>query len=441
VAILEDASSPARVIGSGATLVTAAFTPPSNCILAAFMFGDANNGSLDEALTPTDSASGTWSTPILDNARGGAAAAVAYRIIGTSPGSMTVTLTDNKGSVPKGLNVRVLTGTDLVNPIGASATVNTASASVVSTVANSWVWSAYFGSNATVTAGANTTMQDEFGGFDSGDAIATFNSTNVTAPAGTTITLVEVGGTAVHHVVVEFVPPSVATNYSGPWTGPTPGRIGPTGQWSPQQFPSGTTYAQSLAGTLTSGATLTKAASAAKAGTLTLAGSLARVDQKSSAGALASAGTVAKQDNKALAGALTDSGALSTIKVVLRAFAGTLTSAGALAKAAAKALPGGLTPTGVVTKAASKAAAGALAAGGALAKAAAKAATGVLTAAGALAKSARKALAAVLSPSGGISTTGGGQAARATSTPAVTDRRTSTPAVTDRRTSTPDVEG
>lgn len=211
MAILEDASSPARVVGSGATLVTAAFTPPSNCILAAFMFGDANNGSLDETLTPTDSASGTWSTPILDNARGGAAAAVSYRIIGASPGSMTVTLTDNKGSVAKGLNVRVLTGTDLINPVGASTTAGTASISVVSTVANSWVWSAYLGSNATVTAGTNTTMQDEFGGFDSGDAIATFNSTNTTASAGTTITLVEVGGTAVHHVAVEFVPPNTAS--------------------------------------------------------------------------------------------------------------------------------------------------------------------------------------------------------------------------------------
>lgn len=212
MAIAVDASSPAVAAGSGATLVTGAFTPPDSCVLWAFAQGDANNGSNDESLSFSDSAGGTWSTPVQHNANGGAVVAAAWRSIpGTSPGSMTVTLTDNKGSVAKRLFVRVMTGTDLTNPQGATNTGTTASISYTSTIANSWGWSVYLGSNATVTAGANTTLQDETGGFDSGDAVATFSATATTSTPGTTVTLVESGGTSVHHAVVEIVPPSTAS--------------------------------------------------------------------------------------------------------------------------------------------------------------------------------------------------------------------------------------
>ena len=458
--IAVDASSPSVVAGSGATLVTAAFTPPDGCVIWAFAQGDANNGSSDEALSFSDNFGGTWSTPVQDNARGGAVVAAAWRSIpATSPGSMTVTLTDNKGSVAKRLFVRVMTGTDLVNPQGATAAVGTASVSIVSTVANSWTWSVYLGGNATITAGANTTLQDEAGGFDSGDAVATFSATTTTATPGTTVTLVESGGTAVHHVAVEIVPPGAATNYAGPWTGPTPGRLGPTGQWTTQPLPFGANYAQALAGSLTPSGTvakqdaaakagtltpsgaLTKQGAIAKAGTLTPAGTLAKQDTKPLAGTLTPAGAAAKQDQKALvgsetpAGALakqakkafagteTPAGALTTIKVVLRSFAGTLTPAGSLVRAAAKGLAGTLTPAGALAKAASKAAAGALGA------------------AGGLAKQARKAFAATLSASGTLARQLVGANRRATSTSTVTGRRTSTSAVTDRRTSTSDVEG
>jgi hypothetical protein len=214
VAIAIDGSSPAVVAGSTSGITTGAFTPPSNCVLWAFAQGDANNGSSDEALSFSDSASGSWSTPVQDNARGGAVVAASYRIIGTSPGSMTVTLNDNKGAVAQRLFVRVMTGTDLVNPQGATTTAGTASISITSTVANSWTWSVYLGSNATVTAGANTTMQDETAGFDSGDAVATFSATSTTPTPGSTVTLVESGGTAVHHVAVEMVPPNTTIPYN-----------------------------------------------------------------------------------------------------------------------------------------------------------------------------------------------------------------------------------
>lgn len=212
--IAEDTTnSPARAVSSGATTTTAAFTPPNaGCILVAFMFGDANNGSADESLTASDSLSGTWSTPILDNARGGAAVAVSWRAVAAgTAASMTCTVTDNKGSVAKEIYVRIFTGTDLAAPFGATGTAGTVAISLVTTAANSWCWSGFLGSNAAQTAGTATVQKDQFGGFDSGDANAVYASTNTTATAGTTITLTNVGGTAAHHVAVELVPPSGST--------------------------------------------------------------------------------------------------------------------------------------------------------------------------------------------------------------------------------------
>jgi hypothetical protein len=209
--IAEDTTnSPIQVVGSGATVQTAAFTPPNaGCVIVAHMWGDANNGSLDETLTASDTLGGTWSTPILDNARGGAAVAVSYRIVAAgTAASMQCLVTDNKGNVARSIYARIFTGTDLTNPFGATGTAGTAAISLVSTVANSWCWSAHLGSNATQTAGANTTQKTQFGGFDSGDAIGAYASTNTTASAGTTITLTESGGTTVHHVAYELVPPS-----------------------------------------------------------------------------------------------------------------------------------------------------------------------------------------------------------------------------------------
>lgn len=210
MAIAEDVTnSPARVVSSGATTTTAAFTPPNaGCIIVAFMFGDANTGALDEALTPSDSLAGTWSTPVLDNARGGAAVAIAYRIVAAgTAASMTVSVTDNKGSVAKGLYARIFTGTDLTNPFGATGVAGTSNITLVSTVANSLCVSALLTSNVLQVAGANTAQQTEFGGFDGGDSIGVYYSTITTSTAGTSITLAETGGTPVHNVAVELVPP------------------------------------------------------------------------------------------------------------------------------------------------------------------------------------------------------------------------------------------
>lgn len=209
--IAEDTTnSPALVVSSGATTTTAAFTPPNaGCILVCFMFGDANTGAADETLTASDSLSGTWSTPVLDNARGGAAVAISWCAVAAgTAASMTVSVTDNKGSVAKGNFTRIFTGTDLTTPFGATGVAGTSNISLLSTVTNSWCWSALLTSNVLQVAGANTTQKAEFGGFDGGDSIGVYASTNTTATAGTTITLAETGGTPVHNVAIELLPPA-----------------------------------------------------------------------------------------------------------------------------------------------------------------------------------------------------------------------------------------
>jgi hypothetical protein len=205
MAIAEDTTnSPARVVSSNPTTDTAAFTPPNaGCILVCFMFGDANTGAADETLTASDTLGGTWSTPILDNARGGAAVAISWRAVAAgTAASMVVKVTDNKGSVAKGNYTRIFTGTDLTAPFGATGVAGTSNISLVSTVTNSWCWSALLTSNVLQVAGSNTTQKTEFGGFDGGDSIGVYASTNTTATAGTTITLAESGGTPVHNVAI-----------------------------------------------------------------------------------------------------------------------------------------------------------------------------------------------------------------------------------------------
>lgn len=220
-----DASSPTAAIGSGATTVTAAFTPPDNTLLVAFCQGDANNGSLDEDQTVTDSTSTTWTKKVLHNANGGACATVHYRRLsgtGSSPGSITATLTDTKGSVAKRIFVRVFVdaATGIAPDIGATAVSATASVSVTTTVNNSWVWSTGLTANATLTAGTGCTLQDNFGGFDSGDAVFTESQTSLTTTSGTSVTNAIAGtATVPHNIAVEIIPGSAGTSTGTP--GPT----------------------------------------------------------------------------------------------------------------------------------------------------------------------------------------------------------------------------
>ncbi len=212
MAIALDASTPAAVSSSGATTTTAAFTPPNSSVLLACISADANNGSLDETVSASDSSSGTWNQAVLHNGNGGAVSAIFWRLCPTSISNLTVSCTDNKGSVAKRLRVQVWTGTDQTNPIGATATSTTAGVSYTSTVDQSQGVSCGLTANATLTAGGTgNTLDDEVGGFDSGDATFTLIRTALTTPAGSTVTLTIAGTSTIgHHVAVELVPPSAA---------------------------------------------------------------------------------------------------------------------------------------------------------------------------------------------------------------------------------------
>lgn len=413
--IAKDASTPAAVGSSGATTTTAAFTPPSSSVIIVFAQADANNGSADEALTVSDSASGTWHTAAQGNANGGAVAGVFWRLCPTSPGSITVSLTDNKGSVAKRLNAVVFTGTDQTAPIGATTVGTTAAVSYTSTRDLSWGWSCGLTANATLTAGGTgNTLYETFAGFDSGDAVFTLQRTATTTPSGTSVTLT-IAGTATigHHVAVEILPPSAGSNF----TQSLSGGFTPAGALArlAKKFP---------AGGYTPSGTVARLAKKSPAGGMTPSGTVARAASKALAGALTSAGTVARLARKFPAGGMTPSGALSNLKVVLVALAGGMTPSGAVIRVARKSVAGGMTPSGTVSRLAAKALAGALAPVGALRRLVAKALAGVLATVGALTRSA---------------TTGG--TTRASSTSAVTASRTSTTSVTAQRTSSTSVEG
>ena len=185
---------------------------------------------------------------------------------------------------------------------------------------------------------------------------------------------------------------------------------------------SGTTYYQTVAGTVTPAGTALGAARKALAGALTSAGTLAGRANKILTGTLTSAGDLVKRTSKALAGAVTPAGVVAGIKIAMKAIegtlgtsgtlvgaarktlAGTLTSAGTLAGRANKILTGTLTSAGTVTRMARKALEGTLSTSGVVAgvKTALKALEGTLTPSGTLAGSARKVLDGTLTSAGSV---------------------------------------
>lgn len=128
----------------------------------------------------------------------------------------------------------------------------------------------------------------------------------------------------------------------------------------------GTTFTQSVAGTLTDAGALLKQTNTLKAGTLTDAGAIVRQTSKLLAGTLTDAGALVKQTNRSLAGTLTSSGALAALKTVLKALAGTLTSSGTILKQVGKAAGGTVGPVGTCARFITHALGGALTAAGAL---------------------------------------------------------------------------
>lgn len=214
MALAIDGSSPAVVRNSNATTTTASFSPPAQSLLVAYVLGDAGDGSTNETCTVTSGGGLTWQLAVRSNGSPGATAEIWWVWAASAPGSITVSVTDNKGSVAKSLLVRVYTGADSAG-IGATNVSHSAlSCAYTSTVANSWGWGQFTTAVGVPAAGSGQTAEDlvtDFS-FDGGDNIGTLKQNATTATPGSTVTMSITGPASLSQfAVAEILPAAVAT--------------------------------------------------------------------------------------------------------------------------------------------------------------------------------------------------------------------------------------
>lgn len=164
----------------------------------------------------------------------------------------------------------------------------------------------------------------------------------------------------------------------------------------------GTTYNQSVSGTLTTAGALTKQTNKPLTGTLSPTGSLIKQVAFHLIGTLSSAGTLLKRTNKPLSGTLTTAGGL--VNQTKKSLAGTLSSAGALLKRTSKLTDGTLTLSGALTKQTNKPLSGTLTSSGSLLGRLTKLISlgGTLSMSGTLTKQTGKALGGTLTTAGAL---------------------------------------
>jgi hypothetical protein len=407
VALAIDGSTPAKVTGTTTAISTAAFSPPANAQLVAFVVRNVGFHNFNADGTVTSTGGLSWSLAGRKSVNAGSTngagtdGCTEIWVANTTgaPGSMTVTDTRGDGLSGSGaehiLKVEVFTGAE--SPwagaiTGTSSTSGLPSASVTTTQANSWVFasSSDWSAGGVGTVGSGQTMIDEDDVAGQYDAHI-WRQTSTTGSSGTNVTMDltapsaqnynelaieirELPVTATSALLPPMLPPpllfEVAARNQAMWLG---------------NPPAGTLFTQDLAGSVTPTGALANQTSKALAGSSTPTGSLAKaVTKPGLASSVTPTGTLTRQTNKALAGSVTPTGALSTIKVVLRSFAGSVTSAGALAKQVNKALAGSSTASGGLTRQVAKALAGSVTPTGTLAKAVAKALAGSVTPTGVL---------------------------------------------------------
>jgi hypothetical protein len=164
----------------------------------------------------------------------------------------------------------------------------------------------------------------------------------------------------------------------------------------------GTTFTQSLSGSVTLTGVLVGKALKALTGAVTSAGTLTKQTQTTKTGVVTPTGVLTKQDRPAnLTGAVTPSGTL--VKRTNKPLVGGVTPSGALVGKALKALVGAVTPTGVLTKLvllANKT--GTVTLTGVLAKAFVKSLTGSVTLSGSFLARANKALTGTVTLTGSL---------------------------------------
>lgn len=229
MALAIDASSPAVVQNTSATTTTASFSPPSASALVAFVMADAGTGATDEACTVSSTGGLAWTLAKRHNGSPGALVEVWSAYASSAPGSITVSVTDNKGSVAKRLDVKVFTGADPA-VIGATNSGATSSIAYTSTGADSWGWSVWLGSGAP-SAGSGQTLDDSTNGTGpDGDSTAVIKQNATTPTIGTTVTN-SITLSVLHGVAVEILAASAAAGGPVPQPQISRAAVNRAGSW------------------------------------------------------------------------------------------------------------------------------------------------------------------------------------------------------------------
>lgn len=252
MALAIDASSPAVATGAP-TATTASFTPPAGSVLTILASMDSN-ASNPPAPSITDSL-GVHLTYTLvgwksfaDAPAVGGQAAIWQAVVGTSA-PMTVSVTNGVAAFNAGVKVLVWTGADTTNPVGANGKSGTSTSQT--TVSQSYTAQATGGQGViaicdwdvtgaetagtgnTIVASANiaTSITYTFDRRTSADDVNGNSNTLATTLASASFDL--------SWVYAEVQPAPAATGpVAGPYLGHPPGRISPTGVWSPFPYSS-----------------------------------------------------------------------------------------------------------------------------------------------------------------------------------------------------------
>lgn len=222
-----DASTPAAVKGSAATLTTVAFTPPAGAVLYVLFAGQqALTGITDNRATHlTYSLQTTYG-----NAGGGDTMVYLYTAPVTASRAMTVSVTQAAGQHAL-LQVLVMAGADSTTPVGANGGGRGVAGVVSGTYAatrngsQGWLLYADWTAQAVPTPGANQTLYDAYT-VSGQDTYVIIKQNQATPNAGTAVTLnttTPTGGAQVAYLYFEMNPtvaltilnPGVYTNHFG----------------------------------------------------------------------------------------------------------------------------------------------------------------------------------------------------------------------------------
>ncbi|SRR6266581_1200366 len=175
----------AHVIDSNAT-TSVTLTPAANSLLVVFAAADENTGSTDETLTVA-AAGLTFNLGVRHNGSPGATAEIWWANVATSA-SVTVNVTDNKGSVSKAVKAVYFTSSLGGIPVfgNTASGGNPANLTVTSGGNNSWAWDLGLGGTNFTTLSGHTLQEhvDIADGFDGGDATGVYSLDALAAGPG-----------------------------------------------------------------------------------------------------------------------------------------------------------------------------------------------------------------------------------------------------------------